>query len=361
MDRMIQEERLSLWYEAMKNVNVEEADAHRKIIEAYPRSFRDPKLERLFKLFVARHHLMLKQHDLAETVLSEMAPHQQEGDYRFNYYYHFFCGILAYDRKHYNEAIRYFLKAEPIVTTIGKPIELAEFSYKLASVYHRTYHLVLSIEYAQQAFHIFRKQSVFLRMAHCENVIALNYLDMKEYREAERHLGQARRYAAKVKHEEIKMIILHNYGAFYSNQDKPKIALTYLSQAYELLEANALPLKIQNLFLLAKNYFKTGQTEKARRILNRAITLAKEQDNHSYSHHFAILKAKFLEPERLEKAYQAAIGYLNTHERWEYVLEYGEELAALYRKEGAFKEACECYTLAIEAKRKMDRARGESQ
>lgn len=361
MDRMIQEERLNLWYKAMKNRDIEEADLHKKIIETYPQSFEDLKLRRLFKLFTARHHIMHRELDLAEKVLVEMAPIEQDGDYRFFYYYHFFRGILHYDRKDYKEAIPHFLKAEPIVETIGNPMEFAEFSYKLASVYHRTYHLVLSIEYAQQAFDVFRKHAAYLRTAHCENVIALNYLDMKDYKEAEHHLHNARQYAAKVKDEQIKMIILHNYGSFYSSQNKPKMALIYLSQAYELIKSDTPPLRIQNLFLLAKNYFKTDQTEKARRLLTRATALAKEQNNRSYCYRCDVLKAKYLEPEQLEQAYLAAVEYFNNRETWEYVLTYSEALAIFYKGKEDYQKACKFYDFSIKAKQEMNKARILSQ
>lgn len=355
MDTRVQEERLKDWYKAMKNWDKEEAALHKTAFETDEELKNKPEIHKLSRLLTARFHLMNQDLDLAASALAESVPEVDEDD-RVTYFYHFFHGIYEYQRRNYTEAIDHYLKAEPIIKTKNNQEELAEFSYKLASAYHRTYHVVLSIEYAKQALRIFRTHSHYVRMAHCENLIALNYQEIKHYKETERHLRGAWLYAARIRDEEVKRMVLHNFGYFYSQQNDPKTALVYLMQAYELIGSDADLLKIQNLYLSAENYFKMDQKVKAASVLNEAHILARDFEHKGYVLRCDMLRAKYTEPSSFEKTYKTGIRYFHEKERWEIVNDASKELAAFYQKKSRYQEACFYYDLSITARDKIDQA-----
>ncbi|HET7657663.1 MAG TPA: tetratricopeptide repeat protein [Bacillales bacterium] len=356
MDKMMQEEQLIRWYEAIKNFKKKEADDFKKFFESFPHLFSDPKVKRLYQLFTARYFLMYYQYDQAAANLSDAAPEEWEGDYQLNYYYYFFQGILFYHLNDYRKAMRHLTKAEPIVKIVGSDKELAEFDCILAAVYQRTYHFILSNDYAEQALDIFLNNHHYLRSAHCECLIALNYMNMKQYKEAETFLRRALRHSAKVKDEQVKMMVLHNFGIFYARINRPKIALNYLTQALELIHSDWDYAKVQNLFLSAECFYNAGHPEKAKRMLMRAEALAHQTNLEGYSHRCKMAKAKFYNQDDLKEVYEDGIAYLKTNERWDLVSKYSEELASFYKKEQQYEKACHFYTMALEALNIMNQA-----
>ncbi|HET7628488.1 MAG TPA: hypothetical protein VFK44_08895 [Bacillales bacterium] len=66
----------------------------------------------------------------------------------------------------------------------------------------------------------------------------------------------------------LKMFLYHNISYSYSKKSEPKMALYYLLKASEILGNSNDFLQAQNLYLLAANYFKTGNVHRARKTLS---------------------------------------------------------------------------------------------
>lgn len=360
MDKMMQEELLIRWYEAIKNFNKKEADQYKKFFESIPNFFTNEKVRRLHQLFEARYLILYAQYEQASAKLSEMKFCENESDYRLKYFYYFFQGILLYRLKNYVKAIEHMKAAEPIVKTVGSLIELAEFQYQLACVYNRTYHYILSNDYIEQALGIFQDSHYHLRTTHCEIVIALNFVSMKQYNEAETYLQRSLLHSAKVKDERVKMIVLHNFGFFYAMVNQPKVALNYLSQALELIQSDYDYAKVQNLFLSAECFYKTEQMEMARRTLLRAEALAHQANQEDYINLCKMAQAKYIHQGDLKQTYEKGIGFFNANKRWHLVLKYSKELAAVYQNEKAYEKACQYYALALEAQKQIEEAQMQS-
>ncbi|HEU5139701.1 MAG TPA: hypothetical protein VFT51_06985, partial [Bacillales bacterium] len=113
----------------------------------------------------------------------------------------------------------------------------------------------------------------------------------------------------------------------------------------------------QNLYLLARNYFKTDQIETARNYLSEGIILSSGHEDQEYYYHCKLLEAKFLKPDRFEHIYMEGINYYHEQERWRLIIEYCEELAAYYRGTEQYKKACDYFDLAIIAKYNMEKER----
>ncbi|HEX7064222.1 MAG TPA: hypothetical protein VF199_04075 [Bacillales bacterium] len=359
MEVEVQKERLDQWYWAMKYEEKEEVERLKKIVEEQVR-FTDPELNKLYELLLVRYHLLHKDYDLSAAAFAELDPTERDGDNHWlNYFYYFFRGIYHYDRKEYQAAIDNYLKAKPLVTQITM-IEIAELYYKLASAYHRTYDITLSMEYTHKALKIFKDQAHYRRVASCENLLALNNHDFEQYKEAERHYHEALIFAAKADNELLKMRIFHNFGLLYTDQNDSKTAISYLTKVKKQIENEDDYLKSQNLFLLAKNLFRNDQLEVARDRLGQGKVLSIGLDNEDYYNHCKLLEAKFVNPDHFEKIYIEGITYFRNQELWEYVIEYSEELASYLQGANYYKAACEYYSLAVVGKNKMKKERALS-
>ncbi|HEU5139861.1 MAG TPA: tetratricopeptide repeat protein, partial [Bacillales bacterium] len=294
-----------------------------------------------------------KDFDKTASALADVEPVEDDAAHWLNYFYYFFRGIYHYDQEQYRIAMEYYLKAEPLVHKADFPEEDAELFYKMAAACHRVYAITSSISYARKALTLFKKQLNYLRCAHCENLLALNNHDIEQYKQSEMHYHNALIYAAKCEDSGLRMYLSHNFGLLYSKQNRPKKALYYLMEVFESTHSQEYQLRARNFFLLAENYFKIDQIAEAKRMLEQGVSLAKEHGIQDFYYRCDLLKAKFVEPLRFEDAYKEGISYYNDHERWEYVIEYSEELATFYRGKEDFQQSSDYFYLAMIARGKI--------
>ncbi|HEU5141476.1 MAG TPA: tetratricopeptide repeat protein [Bacillales bacterium] len=354
-----QQELLRRWYELMKDQDRERAvERKEKIDSAYLYQL-DPDMKSLYDLLIVRYHLMCEDLERAADALADVGPVEEDCRHWLNYYYYFFRGIYHYDRQEYKAAIENYLKAERLVYDISLG-EIGEFFYKLASAYHRTYKISLSIRYTEKALEVFKKLGHYARISDCESLLGVNNKDIEQYKEAEKYYHDALIHAAKTQRDSSRMLIYLNFGALYSEQNDPETAISYLNKAEQLIELQENQLKVRLLYLLAKNYFKTEQTAKAQSKMKTGLVNATSYGNLIYYHRFSLLKAKYLERAQFEELYMDGISYYCAYERWELIIEYSEELAAHCREVGKFQKACEYYDLAIMAKNKIEKGRALS-
>lgn len=361
METEEQKEWLERWYGYMKDQQQDNADTQKEKIDARLDEFTDPELKKLYDLLKVRYHLMYEDLEKSTRALAETSLVEEDKYHWLNYYYYFFRGIYHYQRKEYKTAIDWYTKARLFISDI--PIEeTAELFYKLAAACNRTYEISLSIKHTERALKIFKDKSYYKRVASCESLVGLNNHDIKQFKEAEYHYHEALIYVEKANDKLLKMRILHNLGLLYTEKGDPKAALDYLGQcekfwntSNDLFEDHYL--KAQTLYLLTKNYFKTDQIEKALQKLHNGLNLASENENLTYFHRFDLLKAKFAEPVRFERAYKEGICYFKDRERWELVIEYGEELASYLRGTGNHEEAVGYFELVSDARNKMKKER----
>lgn len=351
-----QRECLDRWYGYMKNQQHDNADTRKRKIETQANDFTDPDIRKLYKLLNVRYYLLHTDMEKATTALAETGTVEDDKYHWLNYYYYFFRGIYHYERHEYSMAIDYYMKAKLFISDIPFE-ETAELYYKMASAYNRTYEISVSIRYTEKALTTFKGHFCFKRIADCENLLGLNNHDIHQYNEAEKHYHDALIYAEKADDTILKKRILHNLGLLYTEQNDPKRALEYLHQVYETLPLFDKYLKCQNLYLLARNYFKTDKIDKARHMLNIGLDLSTSCGYMDFYYQFALLKTKFFEPFFFVKSYKEGISYFVEHELWEYVIEYSEELATYLRGVGDHEDSLTYFQLAVDAKNTMKKER----
>lgn len=79
------------------------------------------------------------------------------------------------------------------------------------------------------------------------------------------------------------------------------------------------------MFLLAREYFKLGNTDHAQTYIQNGLKVCDKE----YFHHFNILKEKVDQPpiDQLEEVVDTALQYFMKENQWKYVNDYAEELA----------------------------------
>jgi len=301
--------------------------------------------------------LMYKDLDKASEALEETCFNSEDKYHWLNYYCYFFNGIYYYERRDFKKALDYYGKARLFISDI--PIEeTSELYYKLAAACTRTYQISRSIRYTNRALDIFESRSDYKRMADCENLLGLNNYQIEQFKEAERHYQAALIHVEKSSNRQLELMIIHNLGLLYSDYKDTARALEYSKRVYSSREKIKNPyFKIQNLYLLTYNFVMINTFEDAFKMLEEGISLSKEFDIEEFYFQFDLLKVRYWEFHRYEEAYIEAISYFEEKEWWEYIIEYGEELATYLRNKGKHRKAVEYYELAIEARNHIRKER----
>ncbi|HET7627951.1 MAG TPA: hypothetical protein VFK44_06125 [Bacillales bacterium] len=353
-----QKNRLLSWYAVMKDQDFEKADKMKLEITNEEQKFSDFDLKALYKLMVARYHLMYKELEKFSSAIAEVDPDEDNEQYWLNYFYSLFRGIYHFERREYRLALDFYNKARMLNHNIGL-IESAELYYRIGVCCHRIYRVTLSIHYFTKAKEIYKKESDFKKLAFCENGLGINSKDIFQYADAEKHYHQALIFVEKSNDAYLKPIVLNNIGVFYTHQSKPKLAIDYLKQAQIHLKNyhdRVFQCKIQ--YLLARNYFAIDEVETAKNLLESGIQFTKDNSNDLYYYYrFSLLKAKFVSPANFKESYQEAISYFKRIGEWELVIEYGEELAHYFGGIEQYKEAYEYLRLATESRYTMNKER----
>lgn len=357
MNAAEQKEWLDRWYEYIKKEQRDNADTRKKKIENHLNEFTNPDMVKLYQLLKARYFLMYEDLDNTATALEETSLDQNDKYHWVNYYYYFFYGAYYFERRDFKKALDYYMNAKLFISDI--PIEeTAELYYKLAAACTRTYQISRSIKYTNKAMGIFESRNHYKRMADCANLLGLNNHEVGQLKEAERRYHEALLYVEKSNNNLLKMMIIHNLGLFYTDTKYPSKALEYLNQVYsDRNKINNPYFKIQNLYLLADNYVMMNSLEDAFLMLQEGLSLSREYDMKDFYYQFELLKVKYWDSHRFEDAYIEAVSYFEENEWWEYVIEYGEELATYLRNNGKHRKAVEYYELAIEARNHIRKER----
>lgn len=351
----VQKEWLDLWYKYMKNEQLDNAKTRKKKIEEHLDEFTDPDMKKLYEFLLIRYHVMFYDLEKAAQTIAETAPKNDKYHW-LNYYYYFFRGFYHLECHEYKDAVNYFTRAKLFISDIDIE-ETAELFYKIASAYYRTFQISRSIKYSNKAIRIFDIRKNFTRVAHCENLLAVSNLFINQYKESLTHYNKALEYAEITNNKNLKIVILHNLGDFYTSLNKPNKALYYLNKIYSQIPSNDGYLKCQNFYLLAKNLFKINETELATKYIDMGFNISLQHKFIEYQFHFTLLKLHYLDKSNNEELFKEAINYFNANEHWDYVIEYSESLATHFREIGNHKEAMYYFHLAVETKNKIKKER----
>lgn len=351
-----QREVLETWYEAIRSQDLDEANNWKKRFDARSGLFTEPAEKKFFALLNLRYYLMREDYNSAEEMLANLHPEEEKYNL-LNYYYYFFKGIYHYDQQEYQKAIEHYAKAKLFTSDI-KYEEAAEFYYKFASAYQRNYEITQSSKCAEKALDIFRLKNNHKRIVACENLLGINNKDIGQFKEAELHYHNALISADKSRDRFLKLMTLHNYGVLASIQNDPENALKLLSRAKKLIEPWENRFKVQNLYLIAKNHFKMDQFDLAIHKVKFALMVSEQSDFPDFYHHCKMLQAKYKDTDYFVEGYKKGIAFFYDHKRWDYVNEYGEELATYFRKEGFHEQCGEYYGLSSLARNKIKEERG---
>lgn len=309
-------------------------------------------------VLTARTAFLKKDREASSKALIQLEKYLKNGNEETLYYYHYLTGIDQSQNKKLEQAIYHFKRAGRLVHSISSINEKGEFHYRKALAYYEMDKITLSIKHITTSFEMFSSIRNYKKMAECQNLLGSNLNEIKQFAEAEMAYNNALKFGTKVDYQEIRLIVHHNLGHLYGEQNKPLLAIKNLEQVLHDNDYFSSYEKMKTHFLLARENYRIGDYDKAKEWYEVGMNLAHKVEDQEYTYHLRALKTKY-EPDQnscseFENEYMEIVHYFEEKELWDYVHVYSNFLAAYFKDQDQFEEACDYYELASLAKEKSD-------
>ncbi|MFC7391648.1 tetratricopeptide repeat protein [Scopulibacillus cellulosilyticus] len=345
---------LNDWYKEMQFNHFSKAKEIREIVSDNINNLEeeDQTLLIYFSLLDYRYQLFIDNFGKADQTLDQIKPIMEQTDDLLAYYYYFFQAIHATKTGNYSNARKYFIEAEKLLKNVPDVIEKAEFNYKVAIFYYHIHQNLLAMNYALKAKAIFEESFGYeINAADCENILGLACTDLKQFENAEKYFNHALKTAEKQNHQKLYILICYNLGLLYAEQNGlSDDAIRYLNYAYE----NKFKL-YKTTFLLAREYYKLGESDKGYIFLREGMKHCKQSNNKEYEHHLNILDKlnNSSDEKELESAVKEGLIYFQSEGLWGFIRDYAEQLAVYFHKKNDFVKASYYFNLSYEAKQNL--------
>jgi tetratricopeptide (TPR) repeat protein len=342
------EKLLYKWHICMLTSDLEQASLiHNEIKQAMDNGDEENNFHYL--LLYSRYLIMSKNFYDAHITFQQISPALVGSQNLLGYYYHFFKGILSTNQNDFDIAESHFREAFHLLKYVSEPEERADYFYKASILYYHTRQPLTAFNYASKAIKILEDHPGYEVMtADCENILGLACTSLKQYAKAEEHFLNALDLTTKHDFHDLALLTRYNIGYLYAEQNMPKLAIKYLTEVYE-----AEPPHFKTMFLLAREYFKENESEKAEALIDQGVRFS----NVEYGHHFKILKClqqSKIHPE-LQQTVDEGIDFFEKQELWGFVEDYAEALAKYFHENKKFETASRYFNTAYEARVKLQR------
>jgi len=298
------------------------------------------------------HDLIFDRIDEAAVSLDQLDQFDcNELNTKYQFYYYIFKGTFYLSKGEPNEALKYFQAAREKLSSSSNKLEMAEYYFKLGSIYYHLRKTIDSLHNISSALSLFKTKSGYeRRIAACEIALGLNSVDLHQWEEAEERFYNALNYANKVADTPMKALIYHDLGLLYAEQNMSKAAIHWLTESMTYNDPDH-----KTIYLICREYFKLDQSDKAVEWLDRGIELATRQNLSNYKVRFNILRVLYMEKdeEAFERTLKEGIQFFIEEKTWNYVEGNAKYLADFYAKKENYKEAVNYYQLMIKAQNKI--------
>ncbi|WP_163526955.1 tetratricopeptide repeat protein [Halobacillus ihumii] len=334
---------------ALRNYNQEEstqllADLERE----FPDSSETTNNEEICAKYVltSRYYLQYGDIQAAYSMLLKARNHKYYVSEDILYMYAYVSAMYEMKRKNYPKSLEWYTYAEQYLPYNKDPLETADFYHKKAALYYYMENAIQSSISLEQAIRIYKSNPALysIKIADCELIQGLNYIDLKQYDLAEELFHSSLSHDNEREKPKLRTAIYHNLALLYSKKNLPTTSLRYI---YKSLEYKDLHPDLENAYyLLTKELLKSGEVGKGKHFCHKGLKL----DNQLQSSLYTLLRELYIENTANEALLHKALSFLQKREKWITTEEYADNIASYYLDRNDFRLASKYFNISLQAK-----------
>ncbi|KAA6450238.1 Rap family tetratricopeptide repeat protein [Bacillus atrophaeus] len=357
---------LNDWYIAIKQQDVETAEKYfEEIKPLFDHMEEDQEVLMYYSLLEERHKMLLYQ-----VKGKELPPHSyfnenhadkvQKTDHMIEYYFFLFEALYESHNRNFEKAITLFNIAEKKLREIPDRIEQAEFYSKVASMYMLLRQSLISLNYINDALHIYRENEGYKRkLATSLMVVGTNYTDLGLYEKAEESYLEAIRISRVLHDSLFTALIHHNLSITYSAANRSQDCINALKKAIRNKEWRDSVYYINSLYMFLKELYKMRDVNKVPYYYKKAKEYFKQKENKVYEAKINVIYGLLQQnPEKSIEICRGGISFLYEENDLDSVFDLSLLISEHCEKNGLYKEALEFSKHAILAEKKMRHLEG---
>ncbi|MFZ3591778.1 tetratricopeptide repeat protein [Bacillus sp. DJP31] len=308
----------------------------------------------LFYLYQYRYYLGIRDLESAEQLILKLNSYYGndliKGKHR--YFYFKFKGLHNYLKNDLDECYQALkISEEHFTNFVFDKWEEGDLKYLIALVSSRTWRIMLSVSYANEALLVYQALLHVKRCSECLMILGINYRRSMDWIKAEAFYKQALELADNLNSEILKSNILHNLGYVYSSQGNSELAVQYY-----LKGLNNDKNDILSLYSLSKEYRLMGKTDECLKWTELGMEISEDKNDKAHYFHFKLNKYLLTDDLNLEYSSflkEDIIPYFEKEKHYEFVSFYCNLLGDFYTNNRKYKDASIYYKKSLNALEKL--------
>ncbi len=263
-----------------------------------------------YSLLEKRHHILMYnlrgQKGSVSTKSIEGLHGKKEDDLsnRLAYYFDFYEGVYEQHQGNYEVALQMYQSAEKLLDKIPSEIERADFDFKVAWLYYRLSHIMLSLSYIRRALHVYKRHKQYeRRTALSYSLVAANLTEIGRYEEALENYRLAEEVLTSEQDDFMLAQHHHNVAILYSFWNKPKESIRHLEKALSHQEYYDSDFFFHSTYLISRELCVIGETQRASQYIEAAYAKIKDASHEVFQLKIGIVHDLYLTnaPQRFQQ------------------------------------------------------------
>ncbi|MGE6632177.1 tetratricopeptide repeat protein [Bacillus sp. NPDC077027] len=355
---------LNDWNMEIKKDNADEAE--RLFIKAARtvKEMNDPDILMYYSLLEKRHHILMynlrgQKGDVTYESMKE-SQHEIKEEHMSNrlaYYFDFYEGVYEQHQGNYEVALQMYRSAERLLDKIPNEIERADFDFKVAWLYYRLSHLMLSLSYIRRALNVYKRYAHYgKRTALSYSLIAANLTEMGRYEEALTDYQLAEEVLVSEQDEFMIAQHHHNVAILYSFWNKSKESIHHLKKALSHQEYYDSDFFFHSTYLISRELCLIGENSRASQYMDDAYARMTDDSHEIFRLKMGVISDLYVStnPQRFQKI-EKKLRKLEQRNEYHEVKELSRFVANFFEKQVLYQQAVFYLNKSLDADLHMKR------
>lgn len=263
-----------------------------------------------YSLLEKRHHILMynlrgqKGNVSKKSIEGHYGKKDDDLSNRLAYYFDFYEGVYEQHQGNYDVALQMYQSAEKLLDKIPSEIERADFDFKVAWLYYRLSHIMLSLSYIRRALHAYKRHKQYeRRTALSYSLIAANLTEIGRYEEALENYRLAEEVLTSEEDDFMLAQHHHNVAILYSFWHKPKQSIRHLEKALSHQEYYDSDFFFHSTYLISRELCVISEKQRASQYIEAAYARIKDTSQEVFQLKIGIVHDLYLTnvPQRFQQ------------------------------------------------------------
>jgi tetratricopeptide (TPR) repeat protein len=291
----------------------------------------------MFDILEFRYYLGINNMVTAEQSKENIKSQKHSFNYRHEYFFNKFSGILEYKKGKYDDAFKLYKECETALQShVITNVEKADLLFQLGLTASQLWRVALCISYTNQALSLYNSEYNLKRCAECHILLGISYRRNSDFEKARESYSTAVKIGIDIDANTVISLANHNLGYLESDMGNRYEAISYFKMAIESHKEER-DRSLISVYCLVKEYYRAGDYENGIQWAKKGLEWAEEGSEYYY--HLDAYRLLLIGEGYEPFIRKIVLPYFNKQKNNKMIYEYSEILAEHYMENIKYKDA----------------------